>query len=51
MIVKAHGVNGATPFDVRSLDDGEVETVAPDSDALIGTAAEQAAADHADDGQ
>jgi hypothetical protein len=51
MIIRAHGVNGAPPFDIRWLDNGEVETVIPSSDAVVVTAAEQAAADHVDDGQ
>nr|WP_090344343.1 DUF1918 domain-containing protein [Mycolicibacterium malmesburyense]CRL75791.1 hypothetical protein CPGR_03703 [Mycolicibacterium malmesburyense] len=51
MIIRTHGVNGAAPFDVRWLDNGYVETVSPDSDAVIVTAAEQVAADHHTDGQ
>lgn len=46
MIIVAHGVNGAPPYDIRWLDNGDVETVYPDSEAVIVTAAEQAAADH-----
>jgi hypothetical protein len=46
MIIAAHGVNGAPPYDVRWLDNGDVETVNPDPEAVIVTAAEQAAAEH-----
>lgn len=48
MVIRAHGVNGAPPFDIRWLDNGDVETVVPSSDAVIVTAAEQVAADHAE---
>ncbi len=48
MVIRAHGVNGAPPYDVRWADNGEVETAYPDSDVVIVTAAEQVAADYAD---
>jgi hypothetical protein len=51
LIIEVHSADGAPPYVVRWTRDNHVSTVFPGSDALVVTAAEQAAEDERHRGQ